>query len=137
MLAKTEAELAGHARALAPLCAPGRIVALTGDLGAGKTALVRALIRHISGDPDLDVPSPTYTLVQTYDTPDMPVWHFDLYRLKDPQEVFELGWEDALASNALLLIEWPERLGALLPANALNIVIDITQDGTRRIEVST
>lgn len=137
MLAKTEAELAGHARALAPLCAPGRIVALTGDLGAGKTALARALIRHISGDPDLDVPSPTYTLVQTYDTPDMPVWHFDLYRLKDPQEVFELGWEDALASNALLLIEWPERLGALLPANALNIVIDITQDGTRRIEVST
>ena len=97
-------------------------VALEGTLGAGKTALARALLRALSGSPALDVPSPTYTLLQTYATPDGEAWHFDLYRLQHPDEVFELGWEDT-ADNFLTLIEWPERLGHLRPKNLITLAI--------------
>ena len=107
------AEISGRLKA-------GDIVLLGGDLGAGKTAFCRALIRTLSGDLDIHVPSPTFTLVQTYDTPKAPVWHFDLYRLKDPDEIFELGWDDALAGG-ILLIEWPDKLGPHKPRNTLNI----------------
>jgi tRNA threonylcarbamoyladenosine biosynthesis protein TsaE len=104
-------------------------------LGAGKTALARALIRHLMNNPIQDVPSPTFTLVQTYETPIGNLWHFDLYRLKAPQEIYELGWEDALAEKAIILIEWAERLERLLPSNAMHIKISVESDNSRKIEM--
>lgn len=97
---------------LAQQLQPGDIVALWGDLGAGKTALARAVIQSLN-PAETDVPSPTFTLVQRYDTPRGPVFHFDLYRLAAPEDVYELGWEEARAG--ICLVEWPERLGSLLP----------------------
>lgn len=107
------------ARRLAPLLRVGDVVALGGELGAGKTAFCRALIRTLHGS-DIDVPSPTFTLVQMYDLPAFELWHFDLYRLETPQEAFELDIEDAFATG-VSLIEWPARLGPYLPANRLDI----------------
>ncbi len=113
------------AESLAPLLAPGDILLLTGDLGSGKTSFARALIRALPGVQgedlhDEEVPSPTFTLVQIYERRLAPVWHFDLYRLTAAEEVYELGWEEA-AGEALVLVEWPERLGALKPQSALTL----------------
>jgi tRNA threonylcarbamoyladenosine biosynthesis protein TsaE len=121
LLLPDEAATRRLAGALAPcLAAGGGVVALAGGLGAGKTALARALIRALTGDPDEEVPSPTFTLVQGYDTPHGPVWHFDLYRLCSAEDVIELGWEEAVV-DGMVLVEWPERAGALLPAEHLEI----------------
>ena len=109
---------------------PGDVVGLTGDLGAGKTTLARAIIRAAADDPDLIVPSPTFTLVEVYDTPRGSYWHFDLYRLDDPQQVYELGWEEALAEG-IVLLEWPERLGRLLPQH-LSVTLELASDDGRR-----
>jgi tRNA threonylcarbamoyl adenosine modification protein YjeE len=106
------------------------VVGLTGDLGAGKTTLARAIIRAAAADPDLIVPSPTFTLVEVYDTPRGSFWHFDLYRLDDPQQVYELGWEEALAEG-IVLLEWPERLGRLLPKH-LSVTLELASDDGRR-----
>ena len=106
----------------------GDVVALYGDLGAGKTTLARSLIRQLVG-PDTEAPSPTFTLVQTYSGPAFPIWHFDLYRLEHPGEARELGLEEAV--DGLALIEWPERLGAYLPAQRLEI--RLSYDGAGRI----
>jgi len=108
----------------------GDMLALRGDLGAGKTAFCRALIRHLADNPEEEVPSPTFTLVQHYDHLSPPLWHFDLYRLTDPAEVVELGWEEARLDCAL--VEWPDRLGRLLPADRLDIDIKITGPASRR-----
>lgn len=89
----------------------GDVVYLQGELGAGKSSLARGLIRALTR-PDEDVPSPTFTLVQGYDAPDFHILHLDLYRLKDPGEVYELGLDDALA-DSVLVIEWPEKLAHL------------------------
>jgi tRNA threonylcarbamoyladenosine biosynthesis protein TsaE len=100
-------------------------VGLAGPLGAGKTSLARALIHALPGQPGSEtetVPSPTFTLVQVYERAPAPVWHFDLYRLERPEEVWELGWEEALAEG-IVLVEWPERLGALLPGAALLLTL--------------
>lgn len=112
----------------APAC-----VCLSGEIGAGKSVFARAVIRAVLDDPDLDVPSPTYTLVQTYEGPRFDVWHFDLYRLSDASEVLELGLDDALA-QAVTLIEWPERLGPDRPDHALWIGISGDTD-TRTLRV--
>ena len=112
---------------LAPLLQVGDVVALTGDLGAGKTSLARALLQACAGS-HIEVPSPTFTLAQVYDFPSLSIWHFDLYRLKTPEEIFEIGWEEALSVGASL-VEWPERLGALLPGWALSIALDFAGDG--------
>lgn len=101
------------AQGIAARLCPGQVLLLEGDLGAGKTTFARALIRALAGDDKLEVPSPTFTLVQTYDTPRGPVWHFDLYRIKTPDEVWELGWEEAL-SSAITIVEWPGNLGPML-----------------------
>ncbi|KQO68251.1 tRNA threonylcarbamoyladenosine biosynthesis protein TsaE [Methylobacterium sp. Leaf89] len=98
-------------RFLAGLLVPGDIVALSGGLGGGKTTLARALIRELVGDPDLDVPSPTFTLIQPYEAADgRAIVHADLYRLRSPDELVELGF-DEMAETAITLVEWPERLG--------------------------
>ncbi|MBS0519392.1 MAG: tRNA (adenosine(37)-N6)-threonylcarbamoyltransferase complex ATPase subunit type 1 TsaE [Proteobacteria bacterium] len=107
----------------------GDVVALEGGLGAGKTTLARAILRAAAGDPTLVVPSPTFTLVEVYDTPRGVFWHFDLYRLESPEQVFELGWEEARA-DGVVLVEWPERLGPLLPRHRLTVTL--TLDGDRR-----
>lgn len=91
------------------LLKPGDVVLLKGDLGAGKSTFARALIQSLCGE-NTEVPSPTFTLVQTYETKAFSIWHFDLYRLKFPEEIYELGIEEAKHSG-VCLIEWPERLG--------------------------
>lgn len=106
----------------------GDAVALKGDLGIGKTTLARAIVRALSGEPDLDVPSPTFTLVQTYEA-HVPVAHFDLYRLGSPAELDELGLAEAMEGVAL--IEWPERAGDRLPADAIEI--ELTHRGEGRL----
>lgn len=112
-------------------------ILLSGDLGAGKTAFARAFIRAWSMDPNTEVPSPTFTLVQPYEAPRGPVWHFDLYRLGEPDELWELGIEQAFA-EAICLIEWPDRLGSWIPADRLEITLDLcnqdsSESGTARV----
>lgn len=116
---------------LAASLVPGDLVILEGDLGAGKTALARAIIRTLAGDPDLDVPSPTFALVQPYETPRGPVLHADLYRLGDPREVDELGLLDNPA--AIVLVEWAERAPELVEAATLVISLAIPPGGAGRL----
>ncbi|RWB03856.1 MAG: tRNA (adenosine(37)-N6)-threonylcarbamoyltransferase complex ATPase subunit type 1 TsaE [Mesorhizobium sp.] len=108
---------------------PGDVLALKGDLGAGKSTLARALIRTLADDAGLDVPSPTFTLVQSYDTR-IPVHHFDLYRLSSADEIDELGFDEALAQGAAL-VEWPERAEAHLPKTT--VLIELVQHGDGRL----
>jgi tRNA threonylcarbamoyladenosine biosynthesis protein TsaE len=119
-----EAATAALARRLAPWLKQGDVVALRGDLGAGKTSFARALIRALSGQDgaEREVPSPTFTLVQTYETPAGPVHHFDLYRIQSPDELTEIGWDEALGQG-IVLIEWPERASTLLPAARLDVTL--------------
>ena len=124
-LAATEA----LARRIASLLGPGDAVLLEGPLGAGKSALARALIRAATGQPALDVPSPSYTLVQDYDTAAGPLAHFDLWRLDGPGGVVELGWDDARVG--IVVVEWPDRLGALRPLDALAITLAPTEGDAR------
>ncbi len=114
---------------LAGLLRRGDVVLLDGPLGAGKSALARALLRALLGDPGLEVPSPTYTLVQTYDSPLGPVAHFDLWRLDGAADLAELGWDEA----EVALVEWPDRLGALRPADALLVRLSAEGDGRRAV----
>ena len=129
-LAATEA----LAAAIAALARPGDAILLEGPLGAGKTAFARAFLRAASSDPQLEVPSPTFTLVQSYDTSVGTVHHFDLWRIDDPSALHELGW-DAARSDVVLL-EWPERLAALRPADALTVALHIAGDTHRRAVIS-
>jgi tRNA threonylcarbamoyladenosine biosynthesis protein TsaE len=112
------AVLAARVSALAQ---PADIIALKGDLGTGKTTFARAFIRA-RGNPEEEVPSPTFTLLQVYECDPAPIWHFDLYRLRSPEETWELGIEDAFSAG-ISLIEWPERLGPLLPERRLEIAL--------------
>lgn len=105
----------------------GDVVALKGDLGAGKTALARAVIRALAADDRLDVPSPTFTLVQTYEAW-LPVAHFDLYRLGSPAELDELGFAEQLAGS-VTLVEWPQRAGDRLPSDAITVELEHKDDG--------
>lgn len=123
LIIEDETALAAFAARLRPHLKAGDVVALKGGLGAGKTAFARALIRLCLQNPEEEVPSPTFTLVQTYETPEIVLWHFDLYRLEGKEEdILELGWEDAMREG-ICLVEWPERLGRLLPKNRLEVEI--------------
>lgn len=126
-----EKALGIFASRLAPLLKKGDVVTLIGGLGAGKTAFARALIHAL--DPLAgEVPSPTFTLVQTYDLPELSIWHFDLYRLENKkQDILELGWEDA-RRYGVSLVEWPDRLGSLLPKDRLEITIDFDDSSENR-----
>jgi tRNA threonylcarbamoyladenosine biosynthesis protein TsaE len=116
---------------LAQRLRPGDVVGLYGELGSGKTTLARAILRAAAGDPDLIVPSPTFTLVEVYETERGTFWHFDLCLLEAPEQVYELGWEDALAEG-IVLIEWPQRLGPLLPKH-LSVTLEVNGDGRRAL----
>jgi tRNA threonylcarbamoyladenosine biosynthesis protein TsaE len=122
----SEADTTRLGRALSSVLQTGDCVLLDGPIGAGKTHLARAFIRARLGEGE-DVPSPTFTLVQTY--PGEPeIWHADLYRLTHPDEVVELGLEDAFTS-AICLIEWPDRLGDILPANPIRVSLKPAGEG--------
>lgn len=120
------------AQKLSALLRKDDIVALQGDLGAGKTTFARALLRTfgVGGD----VPSPTFTLLQTYETARFPVAHFDLYRLKDPSELDELGWDDTL-SEGMALVEWPEHAGGRLPKRSLHVYFSVDKAGQRQCRI--
>ncbi|MDR3374590.1 MAG: tRNA (adenosine(37)-N6)-threonylcarbamoyltransferase complex ATPase subunit type 1 TsaE [Ancalomicrobiaceae bacterium] len=119
---------------LAAILSPGDVIRLEGDLGSGKTAFARALIRAVADDAELEVPSPTFTLVQVYDFPRFAIAHFDLYRLGDPQELDEIGFDEAIRSGAAL-IEWPERAEGLIPEDALTLSLSIGSDPNARLAV--
>lgn len=117
--------------ALAKLARPGDVLALHGPLGAGKTTFARGFISALT-EIEEDVVSPTFTLVQVYDAPGAPIWHFDLYRLTRAEDVLELGWDEAL-SGGISLVEWPARLGPLSPPERLDVILDAgTGSGGRR-----
>ncbi|WP_420396135.1 tRNA (adenosine(37)-N6)-threonylcarbamoyltransferase complex ATPase subunit type 1 TsaE [Nioella sp.] len=128
------------ARHLADRLAPGDILCLDGDLGAGKTHFARSLIQHLQAAEGRveDVPSPTFTLVQTYEAGGSEIWHADLYRLSDPQEVDELGLTDAF-DTAICLVEWPDRLGDEMPDRALWLSLRMVpgQDDARALTISS
>lgn len=133
----SEAATEALAAALAPLLRPGDLVLLQGVLGAGKSFLARALIRALADDSFAEVPSPTFTLVQSYETPAGEVWHADLYRLSDPEEIVELGLEDAF-ETAICLLEWPDRLAPHWPNHALCLRLEVppATTGARRVTVA-
>ncbi|HEV7874152.1 MAG TPA: tRNA (adenosine(37)-N6)-threonylcarbamoyltransferase complex ATPase subunit type 1 TsaE, partial [Enterovirga sp.] len=103
---------------------PGDLVTLSGGLGAGKTTLARAIVRALANDPDLEVPSPTFTLLQSYETEAGPVVHADFYRISGPGELRELGWEE-MTEQSIVLVEWPERAEAALARSRLDIILDL------------
>jgi tRNA threonylcarbamoyl adenosine modification protein YjeE len=122
------------ARDFAKTLTGGEIIALYGNLGMGKSVFARAVIRALCDDPDLLVPSPTFSLLQTYEADTAEIWHFDLYRLEQPDDVYELGWEEALGGG-IILLEWPERIGNLLPSRTKKVIFTQNSDNLREIKI--
>ncbi len=122
VIAHSEKETAAIAAQLASSLKTGDILLLHGTLGMGKSVFARSLIRTLTSQPDLDVPSPTFTLVQTYESEQGSIHHYDLYRIKDPEEILELGWEESI-SDGITIVEWPERLGPHKPTARLDITL--------------
>jgi N-acetylmuramate 1-kinase len=121
--------VAGFARA-------GDFIGLSGDLGAGKTAFARAFLRAVTGDSELEAPSPTFTLVQTYEGPEFPIVHADFHRLRGADELTQLGWDET-TEGAVALVEWPQLAAAALPADRLEIALSFDPEhgsGFRRVE---
>jgi tRNA threonylcarbamoyladenosine biosynthesis protein TsaE len=127
MRLEDEAATAQLGAAIAAKLKPGEAVCLSGPLGAGKSTLARALIRALT-TPTEEVPSPTFTLVQFYEGPRLKVAHFDLYRVSNPDEAYEIGLDEALDDGAAI-IEWPERLQGRLPADRLDVEIGLLEAG--------
>ncbi|HJS40298.1 MAG TPA: tRNA (adenosine(37)-N6)-threonylcarbamoyltransferase complex ATPase subunit type 1 TsaE [Sphingomicrobium sp.] len=124
-----EAETRAAGARLAGLLRPGDVVTMTGDLGAGKTTLVRAILEALGHEGE--VPSPTFAIVQPYEELDPPVWHADLYRVDDPSELAELGLDSL--GHSVLLVEWPERAGEGVWPEALRLTLEITGPERRRL----
>lgn len=112
---------------IAERCEVGDCVALSGGLGAGKSTFARALLRHLAHDPLMEVPSPSFALVQPYDTPRGAAYHYDLWRLDGPDALHELAWDEAC--EGIMLVEWPERAGDLLPEDALHLTFEASLEG--------
>ena len=126
-LSQSENDTLAFAKKFAKTLKGNEIIALWGTLGMGKTVFARGIIQQLTGRKE-DIPSPTFTLLQTYDTPKGEIFHFDFYRLKNAEEVYEIGIEDAF-ENGICLIEWPEKIGKLLPKKVLNVYFKMTQNG--------
>ena len=132
-ISKSEQETTKIAGEIAHQVSAGTVIALYGTLGVGKSAFSRGFIKSLCPLVE-DVPSPTFTLLQTYEAKDFEIYHFDMYRLKTPEEAYELGIEDAFI-DGVSLIEWPEKIGSLLPKNAMRISFEIQEDQSRLITV--
>ncbi len=126
-----DAATAELGRRLAAELKPGDLVLLSGGLGAGKTALARSIVRTLVGDPRMDVPSPSFALVQPYEVQGKPLLHADLYRLREAREIDELGLFDR--ADAIVLVEWPERAPELAGLATLSIGIELPVDGNGRV----
>ena len=131
-VSKSEQQTSDLAKKVASIAKKGDVFALYGTLGMGKSVFARSFIQYLTGVDD--VPSPTFTLVQDYQSDDFEIFHFDLYRLEHPDEVFELGFEDAIF-NGVCLIEWPEKAGNWLPKDVFKLDITPLDDG-RKITIS-
>lgn len=127
----SEAETMAVGEAFAKTCKPGDVIALKGELGAGKTHFVKGFVRAF-GLSSVTVTSPTFTLVQEYQGT-LPVWHFDCYRVKDPKEILEIGAEEYFFDQGICIIEWPERILEVLPNHTLFVSLTTEKDRTRRI----
>ena len=128
---QNEAETAAFGAKIATIVQKSDVICLIGDLGAGKTCFARGFVRAAGGaGPDMEIPSPTFTLVQTYDAPAFSIWHFDFYRIESPEEVYELGVEEAF-DTGVSLVEWPEKASEVLPANRLEISLVPDGDGRK------
>jgi len=131
-LALDEAELSDWGRRFGRMVDPPLLVTITGELGAGKTTLVRAICRGYGVTED--VTSPTFALVHRYEAPKSPVYHLDLYRLERSDDLTNIGWDDVLAEEALVLVEWPERAGARLPQDHVPLSLQhLPDDPSRRL----
>lgn len=126
----SENQTSAFAARLAQYLRPGDCLLMEGPVGAGKSFFARAAILALLEEPE-DIPSPTFTLVQTYDSSAGEIWHSDLYRLSHPDEIEELGLNDAM-SDAICFIEWPDRLGSYRPENALTLVFENGQGADER-----
>ena len=135
IISKNPQETEKIAQNLASEIKDGDVLALYGDLGAGKTLFTRALIRTLINNQEAEIPSPTFTLVQTYDSSKGIISHFDCYRLEDPEEIFEIGWEEALA-NGIVILEGPSRIESLLPKPRLDITLSPLQNNPEHRHIS-
>jgi tRNA threonylcarbamoyladenosine biosynthesis protein TsaE len=124
-----EAQTRALGAALAKVARPGDVIGLSGDLGAGKTMLARGLLTALGHQGD--VPSPSFSIVQPYEALHPPVWHADLYRIEDPSEIRELGFD--AANDCVLIVEWPERAGPGCWPQALSLRLDFAADGARSL----
>jgi tRNA threonylcarbamoyladenosine biosynthesis protein TsaE len=130
MLLRDAAGTEALGKQIAPLLRPGDVIALFGDLGAGKTTMTRGILHGLGFRGD--VASPTFPIVQTYDALAVPLWHVDLYRIEDPAEFDELGLDEALLDCALV-VEWPERMGGALWPHALRLCLTVADGDARRL----
>ncbi len=126
----SEAETLALGRAVAAVLRRGDVIALSGDLGAGKTTLSRGVLRGLGFEGD--VPSPTFTIVQPYDQLSVPVWHVDLYRIEESSELEQLALDGAREEVAMI-VEWPERMGSALWADSLQLRLQIEGVGARSL----
>ncbi len=132
-ISRSEEDTGALAEKLAALSVQGDIWALNGTLGAGKSVFARAFIKKLTGA--REVPSPTFTLLQTYSAEAFDIYHYDLYRLEKPSDIFELGVEEAFYSG-VSLVEWPERMASFSPRNMWQVKIEMSEEG-RKITIST
>ena len=131
-LALTEPELVAWGERFGRAARPPLVVGISGDLGAGKTTLVRAICR--GAGVESEVTSPTFALVHQYEGKQFPIYHLDLYRLESPDEMTNVGWDDIVSAEALVLVEWPERAGTRMPSDAVPIELEhLTGDPERRL----
>lgn len=135
VVSHSEEETIALAEKIISFLKPGDLIILTGELGAGKTAFVKGLAKGLGHNSD-DVNSPSYTIVNEYQG-ERPLYHFDLYRIGDSSELVEIGWDEYLSRDALVVVEWGERAEDYLPKNYYRISFDIVSDREREIIIST
>jgi tRNA threonylcarbamoyl adenosine modification protein YjeE len=132
MILTTLEDTKAQAAIIAAKLKSGDVLTLSGDLGAGKTTFAGYVIQTLMQDPNLPVLSPTYTLLETYEMPNgQQIWHYDAYRLEQPGDIMNTGYEDGLAIGAIMLIEWPERIALYLPAHHKAMQFQLLNDGSR------